>query len=160
MPPIPLKGAWSRQRRLHHLGVSHLVLGWVAVALSVAGAIIQLAGWLDLGEGVDLIGVVVLWTVAMPLAVFYPLGFLPATPIPWLALALPLAGVAGVLAGNRLRRGHPRARRPALASSLLQLVNVPFGTVVGVMTLWALVTRGGSGDGPTTFEVVGRSGRA
>jgi hypothetical protein len=48
-------------------------------------------------------------------------------------------GGAHAWVGGRLRRLGGRARTPAIILAILDLMVVPFGTALGVYTLWALL---------------------
>jgi len=54
------------------------------------------------------------------------------------ALAL---GVAGIAAGCGLLSRKEWARIPALAVGVLSLLKIPFGTALGIYTLWVLTQR-------------------
>src|SRR5579864_2566677 len=53
--------------------------------------------------------------------------------------ALVIAGGAMIAAGRAVRRHRPRGRSAAIALALPNLVLVPFGTALGVYTLWVLL---------------------
>jgi hypothetical protein len=48
-------------------------------------------------------------------------------------------GLANVLAGRALRRGHALARLGALVLSIVNLFILPFGTALSVYSLWVLL---------------------
>lgn len=54
-------------------------------------------------------------------------------------LLLVALGAAAVLAARGIRRRQPVARLAALALAMPNLVIVPFGTALGVYTIWALI---------------------
>jgi apolipoprotein N-acyltransferase len=70
-------------------------------------------------------------------------------PFPMRAFILPLAGfigtlllataVAGLLAGWGLLNYRPWARVLALVLGIISLLHVPFGTALGIYTLWVLL---------------------
>jgi hypothetical protein len=53
--------------------------------------------------------------------------------------ALVVTGGAMMAAGSAVRRHRPRGRTAAIALALPNLVLVPFGTALGVYTLWVLL---------------------
>jgi hypothetical protein len=57
-------------------------------------------------------------------------------------LTLVAAGAVSVWAGARLRRLHPSARLVALVLAALNLFVLPFGTALGIYTLWVLLNDG------------------
>jgi zinc-ribbon domain len=70
-------------------------------------------------------------------------------PFPMRAFLLPIAGiigallaaggVAGIVAGWGLLKYRPWARVLALVLGVIALVRIPFGTVLGIYTLWVLL---------------------
>ncbi|HMC75940.1 MAG TPA: hypothetical protein VKH34_02365 [Vicinamibacterales bacterium] len=71
------------------------------------------------------------------------------------AIALPIIGVAGtalvvfliavslpgLVAGIGLLKGRPWARILGIVVALVNLINIPFGTIVGIYGLWVLFNR-------------------
>lgn len=57
-------------------------------------------------------------------------------------LALVAAGGVSAWAGARLRRQHPSARLVAIVLAALNLFVLPFGTALGIYTLWVLLNDG------------------
>jgi hypothetical protein len=73
-------------------------------------------------------------------------GFLPSdVPIfvpgllHFIGMALSLSSVAGLVAGWGLLNWRPWARMLAIVMGVLQLLNFPFGTALGIYTLWVLL---------------------
>jgi hypothetical protein len=65
--------------------------------------------------------------------------------------ALVVTGGAMMAAGSAVRRHRPKGRTAAMALALPNLVLVPFGTALGVYTLWVLLNddaRGAFGRPP------------
>jgi hypothetical protein len=56
----------------------------------------------------------------------------------FISIVLIAAGAFGVLVGWGLLQRQPWARMLALVLGLLSLIDIPFGTAVGIYTLWAL----------------------
>jgi len=91
------------------------------------------------------VGGVVLYVIANTLFAVHDMGTPDAPP----AFLRPLLSVIGILvlakaacgfiAGWGLIRREPWARVVALVLGFIALFNVPFGTAVGVYTLWALL---------------------
>jgi hypothetical protein len=54
-------------------------------------------------------------------------------------LTLAVVGAAMLLTGRALRRGRQAGRAAAIALSLPNLAFVPFGTALGIYTLWVLL---------------------
>jgi len=65
-----------------------------------------------------------------------------------LALIALAWGIAHILVGLRLRRLNPRARLAALALGSIDLVLLPYGTALGIYSLWVLL----HDDGKRLFE--------
>lgn len=59
--------------------------------------------------------------------------------MPLLGGFLMMSGVFSALVGIGLLIRHPWARIPALIAGALSLLSIPFGTALGVYTLWALL---------------------
>jgi hypothetical protein len=56
----------------------------------------------------------------------------------FISYALIGAGAVGFIVGWGLMQRQPWARTAAMVLSLLSLIDVPFGTAVGIYTLWVL----------------------
>jgi hypothetical protein len=56
----------------------------------------------------------------------------------FLAGAMSLLALPGIIAGYGLLKRRPWARMVAIVLGLLGLVNMPFGTALGIYTLWVL----------------------
>jgi hypothetical protein len=67
----------------------------------------------------------------------FPLFFLPHSFGMWIFGCAP----AGVIAGWGLLKRRPWARSLALLTNSLALLNIPFGTIVGIYSLWVLLPR-------------------
>jgi len=100
----------------------HIALGTLSLLAAIAVfASLVLAGGIVISQGeyeaASIIGIV---------AVF-------------LGTFLALLGLPGIIGGLALFAGWSWARPLVLVLGVLQLVNVPFGTALGVYTLWALL---------------------
>jgi hypothetical protein len=79
---------------------------------------------------------------------FFPPGAPSPPPMPmflhpllsFLGLALLIKGTAGVIAGVGLLQREPWGRVLALIVGIISLINIPFGTALGVYTLWVLLS--------------------
>jgi hypothetical protein len=58
---------------------------------------------------------------------------------PAVALFLVLLPMLGAIGGIGLLKGKPWARILVLILALLDLFNVPFGTIIGIYTIWVLM---------------------
>jgi|YelNatPaOPRAMG01_1025707.scaffolds.fasta_scaffold13919_6 hypothetical protein len=106
------------------------ILGILWIVASILGLIPGI--WFFIGSG-----------VAMHFLPLYHIGF-PFPPFLW-----PLAGVigtfllassvAGLLAGWGLLNYRPWARTLALILGIIWLIHLPFGTALGIYTLWVLL---------------------
>jgi hypothetical protein len=112
------------------------VLAWLFIAFGVLGSLLGLGLMALLG----IIGVAGAasdpdaW-VALPI-----LGFTGAAlGVFMLALSLP-----GIVAGIGLLKFRPWARILTIVLSALNLMNIPFGTILGVYGLWVMLSDEGS----------------
>ena len=111
------------------LATFHLVFG-------VLGLIVALAVLLIFGGAAGVVGVAAVeepdaW-IAMPI-----LGIVGSA----LLLVVLTLSIPGIIAGLGLLRLRPWARILAIVLSVLGLINVPFGTVLGIYGLWVLLSR-------------------
>jgi len=76
--------------------------------------------------------------------------FMPHNPPPWVIAPLIvfggwlilLRGVAGIIAGVGLLQRAPWGRIWALVMGFISLISVPFGTALGIYTIWVLLASG------------------
>jgi hypothetical protein len=110
------------QVHLDALGWLHVLAGWVGVVTGVA--------FLLLAAGTSTL-------------VAEPAGEAGVTAVVWLLVAAGVAFVTGgvlmIVTGHGLVARRPRARFSALLLALPNLCALPFGTALGVYTLWALL---------------------
>ena len=59
-----------------------------------------------------------------------------------IGVLLAIKGIVGVAAGHGLTQRAPWARITVVVLGLLALLNVPFGTALGVYTIWVLLSPG------------------
>ncbi len=100
-------------------------------------------------SAVSLIGGVVLMIVAK--TIFGPLG-LPSMPggppmfirplLSAIAVVLLCKAAAGIAAGLGLLQRQDWGRILAIVLGVISLINIPFGTAIGIYTLWVLVSPG------------------
>lgn len=109
------------------LGFLHIILG--AMGVLVSGLFMLLFGGIASLVGVS----------ADPeeAAIAIPIIGVVGTGIAMFALAL---SVPGIIVGIGLLRFRPWARVLGLILSILVLIHVPLGTIVGVYGLWVLLT--------------------
>jgi predicted nucleic acid-binding Zn ribbon protein len=76
-------------------------------------------------------------------------GFEPGMPPPpvflhplltFIALLLLVKAGAGIIAGAGLLQRQPWARTLAIVLGCISLINIPFGTALGIYTLWVLLS--------------------
>ncbi len=67
-----------------------------------------------------------------------------------IALLIAAVSLPGLLAGYGLLKRRPWARILAIVLAVLQLLNIPFGTVFGIYCLWTLL----STEGEAQFRAV------
>jgi len=93
------------------------------------------------------VGGVVLFVVANTLfAHLHEMGAPPEVPTSFLSSLLSTIGIlilakaaCGFIAGWGLMKREPWARVVALVLAFISLINIPFGTALGVYTLWVLL---------------------
>lgn len=97
--------------------------------------------WLALAA-LEITGALVLFIVANTLFVHLPdggpRGFLHPL-LSFLAIVVAAKAAAGFLAGWGLLQREPWARLLALVLAFLALFHIPFGTALGIYTLWTLL---------------------
>ena len=111
------------------LAAFHLVFG-------VLGLIVALGVLLIFGGAAGVVGVAAVeepdaW-IAMPI-----LGIVGSA----LLLVVLTLSILGIIAGLGLLKFRPWARILAIVLSVVGLINVPFGTVLGIYGLWVLLSR-------------------
>jgi hypothetical protein len=102
--------------------------------------------WLAI-SAFNTIGGVVLYVIANTLfSHLHEMGAPPETPVGFLRALLSVLGIfvlakaaCGFIAGWGLLHREPWARVVALVLGFISLFNIPFGTAVGVYTLWVLL---------------------
>jgi zinc-ribbon domain len=102
--------------------------------------------WLVL-SAFNLVGALVLWVLAHGLFPhLHEMGAPPEAPTAFLvslfsmlALVVFVKALAGFLAGWGLLNREPWARMLTIVLSFLALLNVPFGTALGIYSLWVLL---------------------
>ena len=70
-----------------------------------------------------------------------------------IGILLIIKGIVGVAAGYGLTQRVPWARITAVVLGFLALLNVPFGTALGIYTIWVLLSPGAD----TQYQTLGRS---
>jgi hypothetical protein len=117
------------------LAVLHIILGalGVLIGLGVFAVVGGVAGFVHMDGDNDANQVVALLAATG--------GFV--------LLIMLVLSVPGVIAGIGLLSFQPWARILTIVLSILDLVNIPFGTVVGVYGLWVLLTN----ESERLFEV-------
>ena len=114
---------------------------------SRVGEHVRLLGilWLAL-SALNAVGAVVLYVLARTLFVHLPeMSGNPAATawlhpfITLIAYVIAVKAAAGFLAGWGLLQREPWARVAAIVLAFLALFNVPFGTALGIYTLWVLL---------------------
>lgn len=118
------------------LGVLHLIFGGLSVLGGLLGMAFfgGLAGFVGARQISDPDAV-----VAVPI-----LGAIGVV----IFIVLLLLGLPGILAGWGLLQFRPWARILTIVLSALNLLNVPFGTALGIYGLWVLLSR----EGELLFE--------
>jgi hypothetical protein len=131
--PIPPPGNWAAYRVQRHaqiLGILWLVYSvWsvmaimigVPIAMSVLG---RIAGDQTF-PGNE--------TFGAPFGIHLAMAVLP-----YLAVYVGLRSLLGVIAGIGVLTKKPWARVVAIIAAILSLIKIPFGTALGIYTLWAL----------------------
>jgi hypothetical protein len=111
------------------------VLGVLYIALSALGLILALFLMVGVGTAAGLIG-----AAAEPdeAALAIPIIGIAGTAVIALLLVLCLPGL---LAGFGLLKYRPWARILTLVLSVLNLINIPIGTILGVYGLWVLFNK-------------------
>jgi len=111
------------------------VLGVLYLALSALSLLAALFLLLALGSAAGIVG-----AAADPedAAIAIPVIGIAGTALGTMLIVL---AVPGLLAGWGLLKFRPWARILALVLSVLNLLNIPFGTVLGVYGLWVLLSK-------------------
>ncbi len=117
------------------LGILHIVLGALSVigglaVMMIFGGIAGIVGMADRGGEGAFIAIPILGSIG---------GLI--------FLLLMLLGLPGIIAGWGLLNFRPWARILTIVLSAIDLLNVPFGTALGVYGLWVLL----SADGERLF---------
>jgi hypothetical protein len=112
------------------------VLGVLYVGLGALGVLAALLLLLIVGGTAGIIGVAADEPDAL---IAIPIIGLAGTALVVFLLCLSLPGV---VAGIGLLKFRPWARILAIVLSVLNLLNVPFGTVLGIYGLWVLLQQG------------------
>jgi len=121
----------------------------VGLLFLVAGALSALAAASVLLLGIGALGV--LWTDGPRVS-----ASVAAAAFLTVATLLAVWAAANAWVGRQLRRGHrPVARLVALALAILHLFVLPFGTALGIYSLWVLLHH----DSRSRFEGPGSFGR-
>ena len=117
--------------KTHHqiVAVLHIAFGVMSLVIAlIVFASLGLAGGIVLSQGeTEVVGILGLIAVVLG-------GFL-------VLLALP-----GIIGGWALYVGRSWARPVVLVLAVLQLANIPFGTALGIYSLWALLYETQSAD--------------
>ena len=74
------------------------------------------------------------------------LSHLLATIVPTIALVTVVTGLAGLLVGYGLITRQPWGRVLAIVFAILALLKIPFGTALGIYTLWVLTPGAAAGE--------------
>ena len=114
------------EKHVNLLGILYLVWGGLAVLLAVS-VLLLAGGALALLVDEEAAGVAAGFTAA----VFSSVGVL-----------LLAGGGLAAWAGSRLRRLRPSARLVVLGLGVLNLFLLPFGTALGIYSLWVLLNDG------------------
>ena len=70
--------------------------------------------------------------------------------VPFIAISSVVMGAIGVLVGYGLLTRQPWARVLAMIFGIVSLIKIPFGTALGIYTLWVL----GSGASATEWDII------
>jgi len=117
--------------------------------------------WLAL-SAMNVLGGVILYVLANTLFVHLPEISGERAATAWLhpflsviAMLIFVKGAAGFLAGWGLLQREPWARMLSIVLALLALLNVPFGTALGIYTLWVLLPAGADAEYEAQVRKVG-----
>jgi len=80
------------------------------------------------------------WARHVSLIDWWPGHFIPATILGAVGTFLFITSILGIIAGWGLLERKPWARGLAIAFGILALFNFPFGTALGIYTLWVLAS--------------------
>src|SRR5579863_863696 len=127
------------------------IVGPVAVTQSFPGRVqrhTQLLGilWLAISAFHALGGLIVLLFGTMFLPHIHEFGAPPDVPVGFLSALVSTVGIlilakaaCGFIAGRGLMQHEPWARTVALVLAFISLFSIPFGTAIGVYTMWVLL---------------------
>ena len=117
--------------------------------------------WLAL-SAMNVLGGVILYVLANTLFVHLPemSGERAATAwlhpfLSFIAILIFVKGAAGFLAGWGLLQRESWARMLSIVLALLALLNIPFGTALGIYTLWVLLPAGADAEYEAQVRNVG-----
>jgi len=111
------------QKHVKILGIVHLAIGAIGVFFALLCLLFFVIGLFGIGQGTDAL-------IAVP-----TLGAQEALILTVIALMLSV----DILAGYGLLKRKPWARILVIVLSVMNLVSVPVGTVIGVYSLWVLL---------------------
>jgi|SRR3954462_7868217 hypothetical protein len=111
------------------------VLGVLYIALSIFGVCAALLLGLAIGTASGIVG---LNADAHDAAIALPIIGLAGTALITFLLAVSLPGL---VTGIGLLKFQPWARILGIVLAVLQLINIPFGTVLGIYALWVLLSK-------------------
>lgn len=111
------------------------VLGVLYLALSALGVLFAIFLLLTLGGAAGIVG-----AAADPEDAAIALPVLGITGMALVAIALALS-LPGLLTGWGLLGFRPWARILAIVLAILNLFNIPFGTLLGIYALWVLLNK-------------------
>lgn len=105
------------QHRVHTLGILWMIMGGLCLLPSFFFTGFHLAG-------------------------FHPIWSPPFGPIAFLfGIPSVLLGLGAIFLGWGLLRGEPWARTAAIVAGILFIFHPPFGTVLGIFTLWTFLSQ-------------------
>lgn len=111
------------------------VLGVLYIALSAIGVAFALFLMLAVGTASSIVG---LNAEPRDAAVALPIIGIAGTALVGFLLAL---SVPGLIVGVGLVKLKPWARIAAMVLAIIQLINIPFGTALGIYALWVLFNK-------------------
>ncbi|HYT74626.1 MAG TPA: hypothetical protein VEL79_07755 [Vicinamibacterales bacterium] len=111
------------------------VLGVLYIALSLFGLMAALFLGLAVGTASGIVG---LNADAKDAAIALPIIGIAGTMLVFFLVAL---SVPGLIVGIGLLKFHPWARILGIVLSVINLIHIPFGTIVGIYGLWVLFNK-------------------
>jgi hypothetical protein len=111
------------------------VLGVLYIALSLFGLMAALFLGLAVGTASGIVG---LNADAKDAAIALPIIGIAGTMLVVFLIAL---SVPGLIVGIGLLKFHPWARILGIVLSVINLIHIPFGTIVGIYGLWVLFNK-------------------